>query len=250
MSSVIGVIGGSGLYALDDSNAVESESIITPYADEPVTLYKSKIASHETVFLARHGSNHGIPPHRINYRANLHAMATRGVDAIIAVNVVGGISEQMSPGTIVIPDQIIDYTWGREHTFFDILDKPENHIDFTWPYDMALAKLLAANALAMALPVKLGDVKGIYGCTQGPRLESAAEIKRMKNDGCDIVGMTAMPEAALARELDIAYASIALVVNWAAGLTQEAISFADISSVLDKGMIDIKKVLLETIAEL
>ena len=116
----------------------------------PSTKAKSPVM--KQCFLARHGSNHGIPPHRINYRANLHAMATSGVDAIIAVNVVGGISEQMSPGTIVIPDQIIDYTWGREHTFFDILDKPENHIDFTWPYDMALAKVLAANALAMACP--------------------------------------------------------------------------------------------------
>lgn len=250
MSSVIGVIGGSGLYVLDDNEAGESVSIMTPYGDDPVTVYKSKVASHDVVFLARHGSSHGIPPHRVNYRAYIHAMATSGVDSIIAVNVVGGISKQMSPGTVVIPDQIIDYTWGREHTFFDTLEKAENHIDFTWPYDMALAKVLAARALAMDLPVTFGEVRGVYGCTQGPRLETAAEIMRMKNDGCDIVGMTAMPEAALARELDIAYASIALVVNWAAGLTQEAISFADITSTLDLGMADIKRVLLATIAEL
>ncbi len=250
MSSVIGVIGGSGLYALDDNEAAESVSIKTPYADEPVIIRKSKVAGNEVIFLARHGKNHGIPPHRINYRANLHAMAICGVNSIIAVNVVGGISQLMSPGSIVIPDQIIDYTWGREHTFFNTLDKPENHIDFSWPYDMALAKVLATSTLALGLPLKQGEVRGVYGCTQGPRLETAAEIMRMKNDGCDIVGMTAMPEAALARELDIAYASIALVVNWAAGLTQETISFADITSTLDAGMTDIKRTLLRTIAGL
>ncbi len=250
MSSVIGVIGGSGLYTLDDNEAAEPTALITPYSDEPVTVFTSNIASHNVVFLPRHGSSHGTPPHRINYRANLHALAECGIDFIIAVNVVGGISAQMSPGTIVIPDQIIDYTWGREHTYFDRLEKPENHIDFTWPYDKSLSKVLAQTTLSLGLPLKSGEPGGVYGCTQGPRLETAAEITRMKNDGCDIVGMTAMPEAALARELGIAYASIALVVNWAAGLTQETIAFGDIASTLDEGMAGIKRVLLATIADL
>ena len=247
MPSIIGVIGGSGFYSLGNESDSLATQVLTPFSDEAVVLDKESVAGRDIVFLTRHGKNHGIPPHKVNYRANLKALQESGVEGIIAVNVVGGITKAMAPGCIVIPDQIIDYTWGRQHTYFDELDAPENHIDFSWPYDLALRTILAESAVSLAFTVEQG---GVYGCTQGPRLESAAEILRLKNDGCDIVGMTAMPEAALARELKIPYASIALVVNWAAGLTDEEISFADISSTLDEGIGKIRQIILSAITAL
>ncbi|MBT6041918.1 MAG: S-methyl-5'-thioinosine phosphorylase [Gammaproteobacteria bacterium] len=247
MPSIIGVIGGSGFYSLGNESDSVAIQVLTPFSDEAVVLDKESIAGRDIVFLTRHGKSHGIPPHKVNYRANLKALQESGVEGIIAINVVGGITKAMAPGCIVIPDQIIDYTWGRQHTYFDELDAPENHIDFSWPYDLALRTILAESAVSLAFTVEQG---GVYGCTQGPRLESAAEILRLKNDGCDIVGMTAMPEAALARELKIPYASIALVVNWAAGLTDEEISFADISSTLDEGIGKIRQIILSAITAL
>lgn len=237
---MIGIIGGSGFYSLSGETPTQSVDIQTPFAEPPVTVHRESLGDNEVLFLPRHGTEHGIPPHKVNYRANLYALKESGATHIIAVNVVGGITDLMAPGTLVIPDQVIDYTWGRAHTFFDALDAVENHIDFTWPYDATLRETLVASVAASELAC---IDKGVYGCTQGPRLETAAEIQRLKRDGCDIVGMTGMPEAALARELQIPYASICLVVNWAAGLDSDAISFAQISAILDTGINDIRRVL-------
>ena len=237
---MIGIIGGSGFYILSGETPTQSVDIQTPFAEPPVTVHRESLGDNEVLFLPRHGTEHGIPPHKVNYRANLYALKESGATHIIAVNVVGGITDLMAPGTLVIPDQVIDYTWGRAHTFFDALDAVENHIDFTWPYDATLRETLVASVAASELAC---IDKGVYGCTQGPRLETAAEIQRLKRDGCDIVGMTGMPEAALARELQIPYASICLVVNWAAGLDSDAISFAQISAILDTGINDIRRVL-------
>ena len=237
---MIGIIGGSGFYSLSGETPTQPVDIQTPFAEPPVTVHRESLGDNEVLFLPRHGTEHGIPPHKVNYRANLYALKESGATHIIAVNVVGGITDLMAPGTLVIPDQVIDYTWGRAHTFFDALDAVENHIDFTWPYDATLRETLVASVAASELAC---IDKGVYGCTQGPRLETAAEIQRLKRDGCDIVGMTGMPEAALARELQIPYASICLVVNWAAGLDSDAISFAQISAILDTGINDIRRVL-------
>ena len=247
MSAKIGVIGGSGFYSLGNTVGSARSQVVTPFSNDPVLIDNENIAGRDIAFLTRHGKSHGIPPHKVNYRANIMALKQSGVELIVAVNVVGGITENMAPGCIVIPDQIIDYTWGREHTIFDKLDSPDNHIDFSWPYDKSIAEILAESAGSLGIPVKLG---GVYGCTQGPRLETAAEIQRLKNDGCNIVGMTAMPEAALARELEIPYASIALVVNWAAGLTEDVISFADISSIMETGTNKIRQVILSAVNNL
>ncbi|MCL4138739.1 UNVERIFIED_CONTAM: hypothetical protein GTU68_058797, partial [Idotea baltica] len=191
----------------------------------------------EVIFLPRHGEDHQVPPHKVNYRANIAALKEQKVSAIYAVNVVGGINMEMCPGDLVIPDQVIDYTWGREHTYSD---------DFTDPYDQTLRNNLLQQAIKLGLHVHAG---GVYGATQGPRLETAAEIARMQRDGCDIVGMTGMPEAALARELDIPYSCLALVVNMAAGLGDKEITMAEIHKIIDNRMVQVRQ-LLTTVAKL
>ncbi len=228
---MIGVIGGTGLTEPVFLQNVRILSVSTPWAQTPVEVTTGTVGSHPVAFIARHGRGHKVPPHRVNYRANLWALRQAGASAVIGVNAVGGIHARTAPGALAVPNQIIDYSWGREHTFFaDGLDAV-THVDFTHPYDEGLRQLLLRSA---------GDVEvwdgGVYACTQGPRLESAAEVRRLQRDGCDMIGMTGMPEAALARELDLPYACLALSVNWAAGLTDEVISMEAIGRVLQSGM--------------
>ena len=194
------------------------------------------------VFLARHGYGHTIPPHRVNYQANLWALKEAGVEIIISVASVGGIRADMCPGTLVVPDQIIDYTWGRKNTFHEGTDEPVVHIDFTEPYDAAVRRRILAAAAAAGEKVFDGAV---YAATQGPRLETAAEINRLERDGADVVGMTGMPEAALARELGIPYAAINVVANYAAGRadSSQRICFDSIETVLHEAMGRARKVL-------
>ena len=210
---MLAIIGGSGLTQLSGWVLSRSEVIRTPYGDPSASLAIGTLQGAEVVFLARHGPKHTIPPHQINYRANIWALKEMGALRILSVATVGGIGAQYSPGSLVVPHQIIDYTWGRRQTFFDN-GEAVTHIDFTEPYseEMRAAMLAGANAAGEAvLP------RGVYAVTQGPRLETAAEIDRLERDGADLVGMTAMPEAALSRELGIAYAALAVVANYAAG---------------------------------
>jgi len=228
---MIGVIGGTGLTEPVFLEDIQTVSVTTPFASEPVHIYLGRLGSTQVAFIARHGRGHKVPPHRINYRANIWALQHVGVRAVIGVNAVGGIHARTGPGALAVPRQIIDYSWGREHTYFaDGLDAV-THIDFTNPYAESLRQLLLRSAADV--PV-WGE--GVYACTQGPRLESAAEVRRLQRDGCDMIGMTGMPEAALARELGLAYACLALSVNWAAGLTEEPISMEAIGAVLGTGM--------------
>ena len=226
------VIGGSGLYHLQQCDAPCSR-VDTPFAEEPVPLYREQGEAGELWFLPRHGKAHNVAPHEINYRANLWALQQQGVRHVIAINAVGGITQGLEPGTLLLPDQLIDYTWGREHSYFSGSHSFDSHIDFTEPYDAVLRNLLLQAAKSCAIP--LGS-HGVYACTQGPRLETAAEVRRLARDGCDIVGMTGMPEAALARELGLAYACVAVVVNRAAGLGEPVISMEAIRAVLETGM--------------
>jgi len=245
---MIGVIGGTGLSDPALLGAAvqqgEQQSVQTPFAEQPVEVFilswNGAGAGADVAFLPRHGRGHKVPPHRINYRANLWALHKLGVREVVGVNAVGGIHPETGPGRIAIPRQIIDYSWGREHTFFDGATRTTDatpgfaaigHIDFTEPYSEALRQRLIR--YAAPLPVW---ADGVYGCTQGPRLESAAEVARLRRDGCDMVGMTGMPEAALARELEMEYACIALSVNWAAGLSDELITMESIGRVLEGGM--------------
>ncbi|NOR69769.1 MAG: S-methyl-5'-thioinosine phosphorylase, partial [Methylomarinum sp.] len=201
---------------------------------------QGNINGKDVIFLARHGTPHTLPPHKINYRANIWGLKQLGVTEIIAVASVGGITSAMKPAHIALPDQIIDYSYGREHTFFADDLEAVTHIDFTFPYTPSLRQRLitAANKVNQII-----STTGTYGCMQGPRLESAAEITRMERDGCDLVGMTGMPEAALAKELDINYACLAVVANWAAGKSEGEITMAEIEHHLKKGMSDVTQLL-------
>lgn len=241
----IGIIGGSGFCNFDELIVEHRKNCTTTWGEpsSPLIVGSFKNTADqqvEVVFLPRHGEDHQFPPHQVNYRANIAALRDQQVSAIYAVNVVGGINMEMCPGDLVIPDQIIDYTWGREHTYSDGAGSTLQHIDFTHPYDQILRNNLLQQAITLGLQVHAG---GVYGATQGPRLETAAEIARMQRDGCDIVGMTGMPEAALARELGIPYVCLALVVNMAAGLGDEKITMAHINEIVDSRMVQVRQLL-------
>lgn len=237
----IAIIGGTGLTALEGLEIVRREVVHTPYGEPSGPLTHGVLNGKQVVFLARHGYGHTIPPHRINYRANLWALKEVGVARVIAVAAVGGITDDMGPGMLAVPEQLIDYTWGRASTFFDKDLSHVTHVDFTRPYDQALRELLIRAGSKAGVQMVDG---GVYGVTQGPRLETAAEINRMERDGCSIVGMTAMPEAVLAREADLAYASCAVVANWAAGKGDGGvIEMAEIERTPKDGMEKVRRVL-------
>ncbi|MFZ3184608.1 MAG: methylthioadenosine phosphorylase [Pseudomonadales bacterium RIFCSPLOWO2_12_59_9] len=243
--TVYAIIGGTGLTQLEGLHIEAELQIDTPYGAPSAPVLRGSYAGREVLFLARHGHPHRIPPHQVNYRANLWALKQAGAEAIIAVNAVGGIHAQMPAGHFCVPDQIIDYSYGREHTYFAGELEHVTHVDFSYPYDEPLrAKLLAA---LQAQGCSFSDF-GVYGCTQGPRLETAAEIVRMQRDGCDIVGMTGMPEALLARELELPYGCLALVVNPAAGKSDELITMTEIERVLAQGMDKVKATLAQVLA--
>ena len=208
------IIGGTGFDRLNDFLELERYAMTTPYGSPSDRLIRGRLGEREFVFLPRHGASHDLPPHGINYRANIHALKQFGVERVIAVAAVGGIAGDLRPGDLVVPHQVIDYTWGRAHTFYDGVSGGLDHVDFTHPYTPQWREHLLAAASRAGVVVHSG---GVYAVTQGPRLETAAEIDRLERDGADIVGMTGMPEAALAREAGLDYAAIALVVNDAAG---------------------------------
>ncbi len=210
----LGIIGGSGLTAIGGLHVQRRLVQQTPWGEPSGPLVMGEFAGRDVIFLPRHGQPHAIPPHRINYRANLWALQENGVRRVLAINAVGGIHADLQPGQLVIPDQVIDYTSGREHTYFESGLDRVTHVDFTEPYCGEMRTMLLDTAASLGLAVRSS---GTYGATQGPRLETAAEITRMERDGCSIVGMTGMPEAALARELGMEYASICVVSNLAAG---------------------------------
>ncbi|MGR9105974.1 MAG: S-methyl-5'-thioinosine phosphorylase, partial [Gammaproteobacteria bacterium] len=219
----------------------------TPYGAPSAPLSLGRYRNAEIIFLPRHGDRHGLAPHKINYRANISALKSLGVTRIVAVAAVGGISAHLPPARIAIPDQLIDYTYGRIHTFFEDPGTQVTHIDFTRPYSPELVDLLKRAAELAGLAVVIG---GTYGCTQGPRLETSAEIVRMERDGCDMVGMTGMPEAALAREAGLAYACCAVIANWAAGKSSSAITMAEIERNLATGLEDVGRLLDQLVEHL
>ncbi len=214
----LALIGGTGLYRLAALEDVTDFTASTPYGEASGPVRIGRLGAHTIAFLARHGEAHSVPPHRINYRANLWLLRAAGAKRIVAVNAVGGITEAWAPAVLGLPDQLIDYTWGRISTLCEEPGSEVLHVDFGDPYTPSLRRALLQAARRAGVPVVDG---GCYGVTQGPRLETRAEIARLRRDGCDLVGMTAMPEAALARELGLEYAGLALVANWAAGCGPE-----------------------------
>ena len=243
---MLAIIGGSGLTQLSNLDVSRREVVRTPCGEPSGALTFGSIAGCEVVFIARHGYGHTIPPHQVNYRANIWALHAQGVTNVVAVASVGGIRSDLKPGALVVPDQIIDYTHGRAGTFFTGGNAGVRHIDFTLPYCQTLrAACLAAGRQAGESLID----GGVYAATQGPRLESAAEINRLERDGADMVGMTGMPEAALAGEIGLCYATIAVVANRAAGRDGGAgISMSDIAAVLEQAMGRVRSVLAKLVA--
>ena len=239
---MLAIIGGSGLTELANLEVLRRQVVRTPYGEPSGALTFGRIAGHEVVFLARHGYGNTIPPHEVNYCANMWALREQGVKNIVSVASVGGIRADLVPGTLAIPDQILDYTHGRRATFFSSTDHSVTHIDFTHPYSAALRERLLRTAAASGERVLDG---GTYAATQGPRLETAAEVNRLERDGADMVGMTGMPEAALAREAGLNYAAIAVVVNHAAGrgASTDGIRLEEIEAVSQKAMARVRRIL-------
>ncbi len=234
----LGLIGGTGLDHW--GAAVRSHKVCGVYGQPSANLAEYSTGGLEVLFLPRHGEQHKIPPHAVNYQANIDAFRQLEVEGIIAVNAVGGISSHNGPGTLAVPDQLIDYTWGRAHTFSMTASDSLQHVEFAQPFDGHLRAGLLKAAASAGLDV---NNEGCVGVSQGPRLETAAEIRRFKQDGCDMVGMTSMPEAILAREAGLDYASLCINANWAAGLEQEPVTMEAIEATLVEAMFKVRKLL-------
>ncbi len=244
MTIELAVIGGTGVYALGELADVESLHPDTPYGAPSGPIRIGTLAGKRVAFLARHGEGHALPPHKVNYRANLAALKALGASRVLALNTVGGITERFGPRVLACPDQLIDYTWGRISTLGEEAGSEVLHVDFGEPYTASARSAILDAALRANVDVVFD---GCYGATQGPRLETRAEIVRMCRDGCDLVGMTGMPEAGLARELGLDYACLAIVANWAAGAGPEDEAVITLQDVLDNvkaAMADVQRLLL------
>ncbi|MBI4938716.1 MAG: S-methyl-5'-thioinosine phosphorylase [Nitrosomonadales bacterium] len=239
---MLAIIGGTGLTQLANLEISHRQVMRTPYGEPSGAITFGRLRQHEVMFLARHGYGHTIPPHEVNYRANLWALQEQGAKRIVSVASVGCIRADLAPGDIVVPDQIIDYTYGRDFTYFEGRDRLVTHIDFTRPYDQKLRLQVLEAARRASEPCFDG---GVYAATQGPRLETAAEINRLERDGADMVGMTGMPEAALAKELGLTYAAIAVVVNHAAGRgsSKDGVRMESINAVAQPAMARVRNIL-------
>lgn len=239
---MLAIIGGTGLTQLSNLESTRRQVVRTPYGEASGPLTFGKLNGRDVIFLARHGYGHTIPPHAVNYQANLWALHAQGASKIVSVASVGGIRQDLVPGALAVPQQILDYTYGRKHTYFDGPEHPVTHVDFTHPYCEVLRGRLLESAKGIGQPMVDG---GVYATTQGPRLETAAEIDRLERDGADMVGMTGMPEAGLARELGMRYAAVAVVVNHAAGRgeSSEGIRLDQINAVLRSSMVKVRALL-------
>ena len=222
----LAVIGGTGVYTLADLQDVQAHDVDTRFGAPSGPVRVGLLGGQRVAFLARHGEGHSVPPHKINYRANLQALKDLGATRVLALNTVGGITDACGPRVLACPDQLIDYTWGRISTICEEPGTEVLHVDFGDPYTHLLRQQILAAARATGVALVDG---GCYGATQGPRLETRAEIRRLRRDGCDLVGMTGMPEAGLAREMGLEYACLAIVANWAAGCgTDEEITMDEV----------------------
>ncbi len=239
---MLAIIGGRGLTQLANLKITHRQVMRTPYGEPSGAFQFGTLNQQEVIFLARHGYGYTIPPHLVNYRANLWALREQGVSDVVSVSTVGGIRADLIPGTLVVPDQVIDYTHGRDYTFFSTRIASYKNIDFTLPYSMSLRSLILRSAAQVQQSCLDG---GVYAATDGPRLDSIAEINRYERDGADMVGMTGMPEAALARELGMGYATIAVVANCAAGRgdSQSSINMEGVNATARSAMVRVRAIL-------
>lgn len=245
---MLAIIGGTGLTQLDNLNITRRLIVRTPYGEPSQPLIFGDIEGREVIFLARHGNGHTIPPHEVNYRANISALHMQGVTEIAAIATVGGIHVDLAAGVIAMPHQIVDYTYGRKNTFYDGISLPVKHIDFTEPYCAKLRAKWQQAADDVGEPL---IAHGVYASTQGPRLETAAEINRLERDGATMVGMTGMPEAALARELEISYAAICPVANYAAGRgdSEHGIRYEEMVENLNQTMVRVRNIIAQLVKQ-
>jgi len=239
---MLAIIGGRGLTQLANLKITHRQVMRTPYGEPSCAFLFGTLNQHEVIFLARHGYGYTIPPHLVNYRANLWALREQGVMDVISVATVGGIRADLAPGTLVLPDQIMDYTHGRDSTYFDSRNISYSNIDFSQPYSQSMRGRILRSAALMEQPCLDG---GVYAATQGPRLDSIAEVNRYAGDGADMVGMTGMPETALAMELDMNYATIAVVANYAAGRgdSQQGINMEALNNTAENAMVRVRAIL-------
>lgn len=241
--TTIAIIGGSGLATIGGLEDIRERVVETPFGQPSGPLCNGVLGGTPVVFLQRHGVGHAIPPHQINYRANVWALRELGVERVVSIAAVGSIRADLEPGQLVFPDQLIDYTWSRASTFFED-GGVVTHVDFTHPYSARIRRVLCRSAEEAGLDA---ITTGTYGATQGPRLETAAEIDRMERDGCDVVGMTGMPEAGLARELELEYAACTMIVNRAAGRGDGAISMNEIRVHLECAVGRVQRLLVHAV---
>jgi 5'-methylthioinosine phosphorylase len=236
----LAIIGGSGFSSFPALLVEESRRVETPFGETSAPVVGGRLDGAKVLFLPRHGLGHRLPPHRINYRANLWALRASGAERIVGLAAVGGIGARFSPLTLAIPHDIIDYTYGRAHSIYDGEGGELDHVDMTSPYCEELRRALIRSCAESGYPA---IEECVCGVTQGPRLETTAEIARLERDGCDLVGMTGMPEAGLARELGLCYASLAFVVNRAAGKGAGVIRMEEIESSLAECVGRVRRVL-------
>ncbi|ASJ00174.1 S-methyl-5'-thioadenosine phosphorylase [Thermococcus gorgonarius] len=243
----IAIIGGSGVYDPSLLSNIREQVVETPYGR--VKLKIGEYEGEEIAFLPRHGEKHSVPPHKINYHANIWALYELGVERILATSAVGSLNLDMKPGDFVILDQLMDFTKTRHYTFYDGEDSPHDrkfvaHIDFTEPYCPELRKALMSAAKELGLNY---HPTGTYACMEGPRFETRAEIRALKILGADVVGMTQCPEAVLARELEMCYASVAVVTNYAAGISREKLTHTEVVELMEKKGNELKLLLMSAI---
>ncbi len=239
----IAIIGGTGVYDASILHNVREESIVTPYGD--VSYMLGEYAGKEIVFIARHGSHHSIPPHKINYRANIWAIKKIGVQKIIATTAVGSLNSAMKPGDFVLIDQFLDFTKNRISTFYEGGERGVVHLDVTEPYCPSLRKTIKKAAVQEGLSI---HEQGVYVCTEGPRFESPAEIKMFAKLGGDLVGMTNVPEVVLAHEAEICYATVSMVTNYAAGISPTHLTHSEVVETMAANGENIKKLIMKAIA--
>ncbi|ASJ02267.1 5'-methylthioadenosine phosphorylase [Thermococcus profundus] len=243
----IAIIGGSGVYDPKLLQNVREETVKTPYGEVRVKI--GEYNGEEIAFLARHGEGHSVPPHKINYRANIWALYELGVERILSTSAVGSLNLEMKPGDFVVLDQLMDFTKTRHYTFYDGDESPHDrkfvaHVDFTDPYCPELRKAVINAAKELNFRY---HPTGTYACMEGPRFETRAEIRALKILGADVVGMTQCPEAALARELEICYASVAIVTNFAAGISTEKLTHKEVVDLMAQKGEEIKYLLMNAI---
>lgn len=246
MSAEIAIIGGSGLYSMAEFGKAKTTVVKTPYGDSPEILL-GRLRGREVVFLPRHGRGHKIPPHLVNYRANIWALHGLGVKRVLATSCCGSTNPRMRPGEFAVLSQFIDFTKCRPQTFYEGGKDGVAHIEVTEPYCPELRRTLIETAMKLGLKV---HPSAVYACTEGPRFETAAEVRALRMLGADLVGMTNLPECVLAREMEMCYSTLGIITNFAAGISKKKLTYTEVLDIIRGSIGQVRKLLLEAIDQI